>query len=96
MVFQAAIRHTPRQPAVGNTVEVERYNASTPKSLPPDEQITRVYKTDPNGVVTCTLTDAGWWAITAWTSEGTAKHDGKDVEVRRRSTLWVFVDEKAK
>src|SRR5262245_61433834 len=36
-------------------VEIERYNAAPPKQLPPDEQITRSVKTDPNGVATCTL-----------------------------------------
>jgi uncharacterized GH25 family protein len=76
-------------------VEVERYNATPPKELPPDEHITRTVNTDPSGVATCTLTDAGWWAITAihrpWESR---KRDGKDYPIKPRETLWVFVDEK--
>jgi cobalt/nickel transport protein len=78
-------------------VEVERYNATPPKELPPDEHITRAVKTDPSGVATCTLTDAGWWAITAVHAPSrieNRKHDGKEYPVRRRATLWVFVDEK--
>jgi uncharacterized GH25 family protein len=84
------------QPLPGATVEVERYNATPPKKLPPDEQITRVVKTDPSGVATCTLTDPGWWCVTASNDGGKAKHDGKEYPLRRRATLWVFVDEKAK
>ena len=89
MVFQA-------QTIPSALVEIERYNATPPKTLPPDEQITRVVRSGPNGVATCTLTDAGWWAITAVRNGGKAVHDGKDVPLRQRSTLWVFVDEKAK
>jgi cobalt/nickel transport protein len=81
----------------GLLVEVERYNTSTPKELPPDEQITRVGKTDPSGVVTCTLPEAGWWGLTATPRpSGTRTHEGKDYPVRRRTTLWVYVDEKAR
>jgi cobalt/nickel transport protein len=96
LVFQAKIRSARGMPLSGATVEVENYNATPPKNLPPDEQITRVYKTDPNGVVTCSLTGAGWWAITALRDGGVAQHDGKEVPLRQRSTLWVFVEEKAK
>ena len=46
-------------------VEIERYNAVVPKELPPDEQITRTAKTDPNGIFTCTLTEPGWWCLAA-------------------------------
>src|SRR5262249_4713354 len=37
------------KPLAGAIVEVERYNSVAPKDLPPDEQITRRVKTDPNG-----------------------------------------------
>ena len=73
-------------------VEVERYNATPPKELPPDEHITRTVKTDPNGVVTTTLTEPGWWALTVGQSIGRRMRDGKSYPERRRSTLWVFVD----
>jgi uncharacterized GH25 family protein len=76
-------------------VEVERYNATPPKELPPDEHITRTVNTDPSGVATCTLTDAGWWAITAnHHSLESRKRDGKEYPIKRRETFWVFVDEK--
>jgi cobalt/nickel transport protein len=75
-------------------VEVERYNAEPPKELPPDEQITRVVKSDPNGTSACTLPDAGWWALTAAMPGGTKEHEGKPRRVRERSTLWVYVDGK--
>src|SRR5258708_18277576 len=61
----------------GSLVEVERYNETPPKKLPPDEQITRVVKTDPNGVATCTLPEAGWWALTGSRPGGKKEHEGK-------------------
>jgi len=85
------------KPAPGVIAEVERYNEVAPAegSLPPDEQITRRVKADPNGVLTATLHDPGWWAITTITDGGTRDHDGKPRAVRRRATLWVHVDPKA-
>jgi cobalt/nickel transport protein len=80
------------KPLANALVEIERYNPQRPKELPPDEQITFTAKTDPNGVVTCTLPERGWWCITAQRSAGKRMHDGKEYPVRQRSTLWVFVD----
>jgi uncharacterized GH25 family protein len=100
MVFQARVR----APGVGVTashlVEIERYNSIAPKALPPDEHITFAVKTDSGGVATCTLPDAGWWAITAIRQLGpklepaTKEHDGKHYPVIDRATLWVPVDDK--
>jgi uncharacterized GH25 family protein len=75
-------------------VEIERYSSSPPKALPPDEQITRTAKTDPNGVVTCTLTEPGWWCIAAHRDFGTQERDGKEYPIRQRAIHWVFVDDK--
>lgn len=93
MVFQAqwAIQD---KPLAGALVEIERYNAVVPKALPPDEQITRTARTDPNGIVTCTLTEPGWWCLTAPCGQGSLERNGKSYPLRRRATLWVFVDEK--
>ncbi len=91
MVFQAQVRGpsnlTPHgviittpgsenQPLPGTLVEVERYNPSPPKELPPDEHVTRTVKTDPNGVATVTLAEPGWWAVTAIRDGGTRVRDG--------------------
>jgi cobalt/nickel transport protein len=93
MVFQAqAVAEG--KPLPGALVEVERYNPAPPKELPADEHITRTARTDPNGVVTCTLPEAGWWCVTAQADGGTKERNGKPYPVRRRATLWVFVDEK--
>ena len=75
-------------------VEIERYNPTAPKELPADEHITRASKTDPNGVVTCTLTEPGWWCITAQRNGGVLMREGKEFPVRERATLWVYVDAK--
>ncbi len=74
-------------------VEIERYNAAPPKDLPPDELVTRAAKTDPNGVVTCTLSEPGWWCI-AVQQLGIFSSDGQDKRLRQRAILWVFVDDK--
>jgi cobalt/nickel transport protein len=97
MVFQAQVLHQGKEkdsPLAGSTVEVERYNPMPPKELPPDEQVTRTVRTDPNGVVTTTLPEAGWWCLTATRPVGTREREGKMVPVRQRSTLWVFVNGK--
>jgi uncharacterized GH25 family protein len=99
MVFQAQLegrvnRTPPRASLADFLVEVERYNLVPPKELPPDEFITRTARTDPQGVVTTTLPEPGWWALTAGREEGTREHEGKAQPVRRRSTLWVHVSEK--
>jgi hypothetical protein len=98
MVFQVAAV-SPTNPegkwqnASGTLVEVERYHDTPPKDLPPDEQRTRAVKTDPGGVATCTLTESGWWAITANHDAPEREREGKKYPVKRRETLWVFVDE---
>ena len=93
MVFQAQAL-VEGKPLPGSLVEIEHYNATAPKQLPPDEHITRTVKTDPNGVATVTLPEAGWWAITAVRDGGTRVRDGKNYPVKTRSTLWVPVDDK--
>jgi cobalt/nickel transport protein len=93
LVFQAQVL-AGRKPVKGTVVEIERYNAAPPKKLPPDEQVTRTAKTDPNGVVTYTLPEAGWWCLTAQRDGGTSKHKGKSYPVKQRTTFWVYVDEK--
>jgi cobalt/nickel transport protein len=91
LVFQAQAL-ADAKPLAGTLVEIEHYNPATPKLLPPDEHITRTARTDPNGVVTATLTDPGWWCLTAQRDGGQREHNGKMYPVRRRTTFWVFVD----
>jgi cobalt/nickel transport protein len=103
MVFQAKILQEMKTtseskpahvPLSGALVEVELYNKEPPTPLPPDEQITRTAKTDPNGVVTCTLTQGGWWCLTTGREVGVKEHEGKNFPVRQRSTFWVYVSPK--
>lgn len=68
-------------------IEVERYNATTPKSLPADELVTRTSRTSRTGTAVVTLSEAGWWCITAVKDGEKAQH---------RCTLWVYVDPVAK
>jgi cobalt/nickel transport protein len=94
MAFQAQVI-SDGKPLAGVMVEVERYNPTPPKELPLDEHITRTAKADPNGVVTHTLTESGWWCLTAQRNGGKREHEGKTYPVRQRTTLWVWVDDKA-
>jgi cobalt/nickel transport protein len=91
MVFQAQAL-LGGKPVPGVMAEVERYNQTPPKELPPDEHITRRVKADPNGVLTCTLTDPGWWCVTVSREAGQRQHDGKNYPLRQRATFWVHVD----
>ncbi|MFL5242804.1 MAG: DUF4198 domain-containing protein [Gemmataceae bacterium] len=94
MAFQAAVHGPDKKGREGLLVEIERYNAKPPNNLPPDEQITRTAKTDGNGVVTCTLTDPGWWCIAAAVDGDSKERQGKKYPLRQRVIHWVFVDEK--
>ena len=67
-------------------IEAERYNATPPKELPPDEHITRTARTSHCGAAVVTLTEPGWWGITAVRERDKAQH---------RCTLWVFVDKRS-
>jgi cobalt/nickel transport protein len=108
MVFQARVLDQPAigfggpmpgKPAVsqpGLPVFIERYNPQPPKVLPPDELITFTAKTDPNGVVTCTLPSAGWWCIAAQRDAGRRPYEGKNYPVRQRVILWVHVNDAVK
>jgi cobalt/nickel transport protein len=105
MVFQAQVVTDHAEPGSGlehlapdvfplraSLVEIERSNPRPPARLPPDEFITRTVRTDPNGVVTCTLLEPGWWCLTAHWLVGQRERDGKRYPLRKRSSLWVFVD----
>jgi cobalt/nickel transport protein len=84
----------PNTPLAKTLVEIERYSPTPPKELPADEHITRAARTDPNGVVTCTLNEPGWWCIAAQRELGTQEREGKEYTMRGRAIHWVFVDEK--
>lgn len=64
-------------------IEVEKYNPVLPKELPPDEQITRTGRTTRDGSAVVTLTEPGWWGVTAVRERDQVQH---------RCTLWVFAD----
>jgi cobalt/nickel transport protein len=90
------MQEIPRPVAKGSLVEIERYNPVSPKELPVDEFITRTVRADANGVATTTLTESGWWCLTAQRDSGLLMaHNDKRCPVRERTTLWVYVDEKA-
>ena len=73
-------------------VEIERYNRKPPEKIPADEFVTRAVKTDPAGVVTTTLPEAGWWGLTVdRPGRAVIKSSDKQITVKERCTLWVRV-----
>lgn len=72
----------------GLVVEVEKYNPTPPKNLPPERLITFKTKTDPHGFFVTSLPESGWWGITALMEQG-----GKTKTIHR-ATHWVHVHEK--
>jgi hypothetical protein len=94
MVFQAEYGEpNSREGWPRRLIQIERYNATPPKELPPEEYIARTVSTDRNGVFTFTLTEPGWWSMTVEHGDGKKEHKGTTYPVRWRSTFWVFVDE---
>jgi cobalt/nickel transport protein len=97
MVFQARVgSKAPFQPLKGTEIEVERFNRTPLKNMPPDELITFKTKTDPNGVFTFAFPNPGWWCMTAgWQEKDRRWKDGaNEGPLRERATLWLHVDEK--
>jgi uncharacterized GH25 family protein len=99
-VFQIQVHERGTGAAASHLVEIERFSATPPKALPPDEHITLAVKSNTDGVATCTLADPGWWAITTTRvlalgkKPETKERDGKPYPVVERVTLWVPVDDK--
>ena len=81
------------KPVAGAMVEIERCNEQPlPESqVPADEFVTRVVKTDPNGIATLNLPEVGWWGISAEIDGGSTESDGKQIPSVRHATYWVFV-----
>jgi uncharacterized GH25 family protein len=95
-IFQARLLELPPGvvnpvPFSGKVVEIEHYNPTPPPELPAEEFITRTVKTDPNGVVTTNLPEAGWWCLTASREAGTREHEGKSYPLHQRTTFWVHI-----
>jgi cobalt/nickel transport protein len=95
MVFQALVP-TEFQIGTYDRVEIERYNPQRPKEIPRDELVTFQVRPDPKGVFTSTLTEPGWWCMTAQReAEQKKDSDGKNRSVWQRTTMWVHVEAKA-
>lgn len=96
-VFQARLVRRDGGTVDGVEVEIEQYLPRAPHEddLPAGEMITRTAKTDPNGVVTYTLDEPGWWLICGTAeSPKQLKHEGKEYKTLRRAILMVHVEER--
>ena len=54
--------------------------------------VTRAARTDPNGVVTFTLDEPGWWVIAASAPARTVLRNGTQVPLVERALFWVRVE----
>ncbi len=76
----------------GAEVEIEKYHRRPPETLPADESlITRVVRTDDQGLLVATLDEPGWWVLCGTTADGKATHDGREYPLVRRALYWLFV-----
>ena len=99
-VFQAQALFKGK-PLKGAVVEIEKFNGSyvSKDKLPQDRfgeenepLITRVAKTDGQGVLTVTLESPGWWVIMVAKEDGKKTHEGKPYPVEKRGCLWVYLE----
>jgi len=93
-VFRAQLIRRDGGSVDGVMVEIEQVQPKAPHEddLPASELMTRAAKTDPNGVVTVTLDEPGWWLICG-TSKSPKKLElgGRERETVRRAILMVYV-----
>lgn len=84
------------KPLADAEVEIEKYNPKAPheEDLPDESMITRVAKTDANGVVAYTLDEPGWWVVCVSTESGEMEKDGKKYPLIVRGGFWLHVEEK--
>jgi cobalt/nickel transport protein len=85
--FHVEVLGADAKPVPHCAVEAERYNPTAPKAVPADEFVTLTHRTSRTGTAVVTLSDPGWWGVTAVRAEEKAEH---------RCTLWVHVGEQAK
>ncbi len=83
------------QGLAGVDVEIEQFLTHIPAlaDLPPEPLITKVVKTDPNGVFSYTLPHTGWWILAAHVEEaGQIQKGGKTYTLSGLAALWVHVE----
>mgnify|MGYP000926174616 CR=1 FL=1 len=83
------------EPLAGVSVEIEQFMTQVPaaEDLPPEPLITKVVKTDPNGVFTYTLPHPGWWIIAAYVENaGEIQKDGRTYTLSGLAALWIHVE----
>lgn len=83
------------QPLGGAEIEIEQFLTHVPavEDLPPEPLITKVVKTDPNGVFSHTLPHPGWWIIAASVENaGEIEIDGQTFTLSGLAGLWVHVE----
>lgn len=85
------------QPLAGVDIEIEQFltHVPRPEDLPPEPMITRVVKTDVNGIFSYTLPNPGWWILAASVDNaGVITIDGNEYTLNGLAALWVHVEEK--
>ena len=84
------------EPLAGVEIEIEQFLVHVPKveDLPPEPLITKIVKTDPNGVFSHTLPHPGWWIFAASVEDaGEVTKDGSIYTLSGLTGLWIHVEE---
>jgi cobalt/nickel transport protein len=89
------------KPLKGADVELEKFHGFfvSKDKLPKDRfgeenepLITRTFKTDNQGYLTCTLDSPGWWVMVVSLKDGKKSWQGKTYPVEKRGYLWVYIE----
>ncbi len=84
------------EPLAGVEVEIEQFLTHVPalEDLPPEPLITKVVKTDANGVFSQTLPHPGWWIAAASVEDaGEVTKDGGTYTLSGLAGIWIHVEE---
>jgi len=84
------------EPVANATIEIEEFLNFVPEvsALPPEPLITKVVKTDMNGIFSYSLPNAGWWIIASTLDDaGTTTIDGQEYNLSGLGALWLHIEE---
>lgn len=81
------------KPVPGVKIYAEKFHKPPMKKpYPPDEIITRVAQTTPDGTALVTLHSSGWWILFAAYEQDEIQKDEKSGPVVLQDAVWIYVE----
>lgn len=81
------------KPVPGVRIYAEKFHKPPMKKpYPPDEIITRVAQTAPDGTALVTLHSSGWWILFVTHEQGEIEREGKSAPVVLQDAVWIYVE----